>query len=299
MKKLAALASIVMFTLLLTFGASSASNASSNTPTVNYTFEGNSQDSGDGSTFTAAGSCPADPCNSETSFGTEGDDGYLTWTSTAARGGGFVIDTKQSLTDSYTILMKFSFADFSGYRKIIDYLDRSSDTGFYIHNSRINFYPLGTSANSFTAGQPMTLMVTREATSGNDGVFTVYSYNGTTFSQELQVTDTEGTSIPNVSTLHAGGTKLGFFFDDTATTSEATTSGKVFSIKMWSNTALTATALEEVATAPATGEVTETPSEPNLANTGAGINVTVLFSALGLLASGIWLARARRVPTAK
>lgn len=299
MKKLAALASIGMFTLLLTFGTASASNASSNTPTVNYTFEGNSQDSGDGSTFTIAGSCPADPCNSETSFGTEGDDGYLTWTSTAARGGGFVIDTKQSLTDSYTILMKFSFADFSGYRKIIDYLDRSSDTGFYIYNSRINFYPLGTSANSFTAGQPMTLMVTREATSGNDGVFTVYSYNGTTFSQELQVTDTEGTSIPNVSTLHAGGTKLGFFFDDVATSSEATTSGKVFSIKMWSNTALTATALEEVATAPATGEVTETPSEPNLANTGAGINVTVLFSALGLLASGIWLARARRVPSGK
>lgn len=300
MKRLATVVSIAALAFSMTISSASVSNADSAPPTVNYTFEGNNQDSGNGSTFTAAGTCPADPCNATTSFGTEADDGYLEWTSTNSRGGGFVVDTEQSLTNTYTILMKFSFADFSGYRKIIDYLGRTSDTGFYIYNSKINFYPLGTSANSFTAGQAMTLMVTREATTGNAGVFTVYSYNGTAFNQELQVTDDVGTSIPFTSTVHSGGTKLGFFFDDTATSSEATTSGRVFSLKMWSGTALSATALEEAATAPATEVETDVPTEtPLLANTGGGFSFAALFAGIGLVGAGIWLRNRRRLAADK
>ncbi len=298
MKRLATVASIAALAFSMTICSALVSNAASTPPTVNYTFEGNNQDSGNGSTFTAAGACPADPCNATSSFGSDGGDGYLEWTSTNGRGGGFVVDTNQSLTNTYTILMKFSFADFSGYRKIIDYLDRTSDTGFYIYDSKINFYPLGTSANSFTAGQPMTLMVTREATTGNAGVFTVYSYNGTAFNQELQVTDTDGTSIPFTSTVHAGGTKLGFFFDDLATGGEATTSGRVFSLKMWRGTALSAIVLEDVATAPAT-DVTDVPNdvptETPLANTGGGISFAALLAGIGLVGAGIWLRNRRRV----
>lgn len=300
MKKLTTVASIAALAFSLSLGTALVATAASTPPTVNYTFEGNNQDSGNGSTFTEAGTCPADPCNATTSFGTEADDGYLEWTSTNSRGGGFFIDTEQSLTNTYTILMKFSFADFSSYRKIIDYIDRTSDTGFYIHDFKINFYPLGSSANSFTAGQPMTLMVTREATTGNSGVFTVYSYNGTTFNQELQVTDTDGTSIPATSTIHSGGTKLGFFFDDLSTSGEATTSGRVFSLKMWSGTALSATTLEDVATAPATEVVTDVPTEtPLLANTGGGFSFAALFAGIGLVGSGIWLRNRRRIAADK
>lgn len=301
MNRFSKISSALLLACSLTISATSVSIAEPVQPTVNYTFEGNNNDSGNGSTFTAAVACPADPCNTTTTFGTEGDDGFLEWSSSDQRGGGFVIDTEQSLTNTYTILMKFSFADFSGYRKIIDYLDRSSDTGFYIYNSRINFYPLGTSANSFTAGQPMTLMVTRQATTGNQGVFTVYSYNGSTFNQELQVTDTDGTSIPSVSSVHVGGTKLGFFFDDLSTRSEATTSGKVFSVKMWSGAALTAADLETVATAPASGEVqedVETPEIP-LANTGSENTLGILLSGLGLVGVGSLLLIRRRAFTQK
>jgi hypothetical protein len=272
--------------LALALAPSLVATAAPATPTVNYSFEGNSQDSGNGSTFTAAPACPADPCNSSTSYGADGGDGYLEWSSTNARGGGFVIDTQASLTNTYTILMKFTFADFSSYRKIIDYLDRDSDTGFYIYDSRINFYPLGNSANTFTAGQPLTLMVTRQATTGSAGVFTVYSYNGTTFSQELQVTDSAGTSIPATSTVHAGGTKLGFFFDDTDTSREATTSGKVFSIKMWSGSALSSADLQTVATAAADSS---DDSGDSLANTGGGLNLSLLFAGMFLVCSGLWL----------
>ena len=305
MKKFSAAAAVLAITSSLLIGSTAVSNASAVQPTVKYTFEGNTNDSGNGSTFTAAPACPGDPCNATTAFGTEDGDGYLEWTSTDPRGGGFVIDTKQSLTNTYTILMKFSFADFSGYRKIIDYLDRGSDTGFYILNSRINFYPLGTSTNSFTPGQAMTLMVTRQATTGNEGVFTVYSYNGTTFNQELQVTDTQGTSIPAASTVHAGGTKLGFFFDDTATRSEATSSGKVFNIKMWSGAALTAADLETVATTPASVDntpveepvteepTTEEPTDESLAETGANDFMPTLLSGLLLVVTGAFVLRRR------
>jgi LPXTG-motif cell wall-anchored protein len=295
MKATRTLAATVAFALFLSGGAPLSSNAAPASPTVNYTFEGNNNDSGNGSTFTAAPSCPADPCNSSTSFGTEGDDGYLEWASTNSRGGGFVVDTVQSLTNTYTILMKFSFTDFSSYRKIIDYLDRTSDTGFYIYNSRINFYDLGTSTNSFTAGQPMTLMVTRQATTGDDGVFTVYSYNGTTFNRELQVTDTDGQSIPATSTVHSGGTKLGFFFDDLDTSREATTSGKVFSLKMWSGVALSAGNLEDVATAPASGGGGSETPDPSLANTGVRFNLAVLLSGIALVGVGIYLRTRRRL----
>lgn len=278
-KKLSLAAVLSVAAVLIASGVSPAHAVGAPAPpSVNYTFEGNTLDTANGSTFTAAGGCPADPCNSSMSFGTEGGDGYLEWSSTNLRGGGFDIDTDQTLTNTYTLLMKFSFADFSLWRKIIDYLDRTSDTGFYIHAGKINFYQLGESTNSFTAGQAMTLMVTRQATTGTAGIFTVYSYDGTAFNQELQVTDTTGESIPAPSTLHPGGTKLGFFFDDTQTLDEATTSGKVFSVKTWNGTALSASDLASVATA------ADSEQAPSLPNTGMSmvLNTTFGMSALAL-----------------
>jgi len=283
----------------LTLGAPMAANAAPPAPTADYTFEGNTLDSANGSTLTLAPSCPADPCNTSTSFGTEGGDGFLEWSSSNLRGGGFVIDTNTSFTPTYTLLMKFSFADFSGYRKIIDYKNRADDTGFYIYNSRINFYPLGTSTDSFTAGQAMTLMVTRQATTGSSGIFTVYSYDGTTFNQELQVTDTTGSSLPAASTVHAGGTKIGFFFDDTATPREATSSGKVFSVKTWNGTALSAADLETVSLASSDDP---TPSESDtsaLPSTGTDMSIIAASVVIGgglLVAGALALIMARRRP---
>lgn len=292
---------VVPLVFSLTLGAPMAAHAAPPAPTADYTFEGTTVDSASGSTLTLAPGCPADPCNTSTSFGTEGGDGFLAWSSSNLRGGGFVIDTNTSFTPTYTLLMKFSFADFSGYRKIVDYKDRADDTGFYIYNSRINFYPLGTSTDSFTAGQAMTLMVTRQATSGVSGIFTVYSFDGTTFNQELQVTDTTGSSLPAASNVHAGGTKIGFFFDDTATPREATSSGKVFSVKTWNGTALSAADLETVTSLSGPSPSAE-PTTSALSHTGANTSMIGALAAIGggaLVAGALALMLVRRRPARK
>jgi hypothetical protein len=263
------------------------------TAPIQYHFEGDLTPvpSVSGSTLTVSPACPADPCNATTGFGTTGTDGYWEWTSTAGNGGGFELDTEDSLTTTYTIFLKFTFDDYSGYNKIIDYLNRSADTGFYMYDDKINFYDLGTSTSSFTTGEPLTLMVTRSSTGGNAGVFTVYSYNGTTFTKELEVTDNDGQSIPAVSTVHPGGTHLGFFYDDG--NGEGTPSGKVWDLKIWPGVALNQSDLE----AQATGAVDEpTPTEEeqvDLADTGYDAATALLLSISLAIAGGVLILVSR------
>jgi len=67
---------------------------------------------------------------------------------------------------------------------------------------------------------------------GSDGVLT----------ELFSVDDPTGESIP--ADNGAGGTLLGFFFDDLDVTGEATLSGKVYDLRIWADRALTA---EEIA----------------------------------------------------
>ncbi len=287
------LALIALIIAPLTLSLSHAALASTPTPPIEYTFEGNLNpiESVSGSFITVSPTCPGDPCNDSTSFGTSDGDGYWTWSSSAPNGGGFALDTEDSLTSTYTLLLKFTFDNYSGYRKIIDYLDRSEDTGFYMYNNKINFYNLGTSTSSFTPDVPLTLMVTRTATGATSGIFTVYSYDGTTFTKELEVNDTDGQSIPAVSTLLAGGTKLGFFYDDS--NGEGADSGKIWSLKIWPGVALDQAELEKEATVTDTGTEPSPEPEPesttdDLADTGydAGLMIT-LGLLLGLAGFGL------------
>lgn len=236
--------SVVLSAALALFGTGSAQATAPN-PTVDYEFENNTTDSGSASTFTVAPSCPADPCNTTVGHGTSNGDGYWEWASTANRGGGFTIDTQQALTGTYTMMLKFSFTDpnkYSSWRKIIDFQNRSDDTGFYLNSGRIRQYPLGSNGPTvFPVNTDITLMVTRDAATK---LFTVYTYDGTNFVQEIQVTDTNDRAVPVASTVHSGGTKLGFFFDDTATSSEATSTGKVYFIRLWKAQALSQSDLQ-------------------------------------------------------
>lgn len=244
MSSLAKVVGSVALTGLFVSGTVLPAHAVTAAPQIDYEFENSLADASSGSTLTVAPACPADPCNATTGFGTSGGDQYFEWTSTTNRGGGLTVDTQASLGDSYTIMLKFSFDQMTSWRKIIDFQDRSSDNGFYIYNGLIQEYPLGDGVTTFSPGQEITLMVTRDGASKQ---FTVYVYDGTNFVQDLQVTDSNDDAIPAVSPVHSGGTRLGFFFDDTDTTSEATSSGKVFYIRMWSQTALTSSQLQDEA----------------------------------------------------
>lgn len=244
-KKLVATLAVGAF---LALSVSTSAHASAPNPDVDYEFENTTNDSGSASTFTVSPACPADPCNTSTGFGTSNGDKYWEWASTANRGGGFTIDTQQALTGTYTMMLKFSFTDpnkYSSWRKIIDFQNRADDTGFYLNSGRIRQYPLGSNGpTTFPVNTDITLMVTRDASTKQ---FTVFTFDGTNFVQEIQVTDTNDRAVPVASSLHQGGTKLGFFFDDTATSAEATSTGKVYFIRLWEGQALSQADLQSQA----------------------------------------------------
>lgn len=272
---------VVSFLALLLVPATAANAVPSST--YHYQFEGNTNAFVGNATLSLLGSCPsADPnftaCNTSTSFGTSGGDGYLAWSSVSTRGGGFKITTPTALGPSYSMSLKFEFSQVSSYRKIVDYENYLSDNGFYLLSGGINFYPLGTSATTYAANTVLNLLVSREsaplAGQPNRGIFTVYIYSGSTLTQVLQVTDTTGSSIAANS---GSGSLLGFFFDDGATSGEATPSGKVYDLKLWSNTALTAAQVGAVATAAPTVTAPSTPATPTA--TAGSVSATVSIAA--------------------
>ncbi len=232
------------------------------TPAIHYTFDTDLLDSQSGSTLTVAAACPADPCNSASSFGSDSEGKYWTWTSTANRGGGFTVLANSDIGTSYTVALKFSFSAVTSWRKIIDYENRVSDNGFYYYGSKLQFYNGGSTFNSTTtypANTVLDLVIVRSATGATSGVFTVFGVGSdNSLTQLFQYTDNVGNSIPHKT---AGGqTKLGFFFDDTATSMEATPSGKVYDLRIWGGSALTTQTLTEAATRP--GAVTNIVTVP-------------------------------------
>jgi hypothetical protein len=53
---------------------------------------------------------------------------------------GLSLDATGLISDNYTIAALFSFDDISGYRKILDFKNLTSDTGLYTLGGQLNFY---------------------------------------------------------------------------------------------------------------------------------------------------------------
>lgn len=233
-----------------------------------YTFENTLTDLAGGSTLTVLPNCGGslsadDPCNNATSFGTDGAGPYWTWTSPALNGGGFRVTTNQLIGSTYTMILKFSFISTGpGYRKIIDYKNRVSDTGFYFRQAGILFYNLGSRQGSFAANEVLNLVVVRQAFAGVAGLFTVYSrVEGGGLQLLVNVTDSTGQSIPFTS---GNGSFLGFFYDDLSVQGEATPGGKAYRLQMWENIALTPSQLAEITNGAFIQQNLEPPSSPPL-----------------------------------
>jgi VCBS repeat-containing protein len=195
-----------------------------------YTFDGSITDAFGDDTVTEYDADAGVPSNATSTFGTDEIGSYWEWTANNERGGGFTVDANLTDTAEYSIALRFSFDEVSGYNKIIDYLDRTADTGFYIHNGKVNFYNLGTgSTTTYEANDVIDLIATRDA---ETDTFTVYVSDGFGgYIEELQVKDSEGQSKPfQVNDL----ARFGFFYDDSASaTAEGTSGGKVYEIKIW------------------------------------------------------------------
>ena len=94
----------------------------------------------------------------------------------------------------YTLETRFSFADVSGYRKIADFFDRTSDTGFYVLNGTLNFYNIAFVNNvSFAANTPAIATLSRTSA----GQLTGY-VNGV---QQFSLLDSGNLGVIN-NTLH-------------------------------------------------------------------------------------------------
>jgi hypothetical protein len=134
---------------------------------------------------------------------------------------------------NYTIQMLFSIDNVSGYRKLIDFKNLTSDRGVYNFNTAPSFYPFAAGAsNNITAGSLTNLVVTRDSATN---AFTGY-INGI---QQISFADTGSDA-----TFNAINNIARFFRDDSATSGVESSSGFVDRIRIWDG-ALNAT---EVAT---------------------------------------------------
>lgn len=79
---------------------------------------------------------------------------------------GLTLSSALADPDTYTIETIFDFDVTGGYRRIIDFKNRTSDTGFYNLNGRLNFYNVITAATGdINANVPVTVALTRDAAS--------------------------------------------------------------------------------------------------------------------------------------
>lgn len=125
------------------------------------------------------------------------------------------------LGSTYTIDLQFSFIDTGGYRRLIDFKDRASDTGLYNLNTALNFYNVTTGVvGAFAPSTLARLTVTRDAASGT---FTGY-VNGV---QQIQFADSGGLAAFDNSSHVAR-----FFEDDLAFSGEAS-AGRVNYIQIF------------------------------------------------------------------
>lgn len=200
------------------------------TPYVQYNFNNQLVDSQGHSLLTAWTSTSSDGrSNSSTNYGIDDNGSYWQWHSSTPRGGGFYIDIDKNIGEEYTIGLKFSFEQTApSWKKIIDYKNSTVDTGFYFYNGgHLNFYNYGVNGASVTANNQVVDLIVRR---NKNGQFEAYVVNNLVKKLDMSVTDASGQGIP---TVINGKTRLGFFFDDIATSSEASSGGKVYQVKVW------------------------------------------------------------------
>jgi hypothetical protein len=152
---------------------------------------------------------PADPLGSntfmsDTVFGQTHE--VYRWVGNAnptSQQAGFSLNTTGLITsNSYSVVMVFSFDSTSGWRRIIDVSDRQSDSGFYVDpSSHLDVFPVsGSGPNSFTSGyHNVVLTVASDGTvKGYIDGLTDFTTNTTVMNTTNSATDTMNFFLDNV-----------------------------------------------------------------------------------------------------
>lgn len=227
---------VIAFLVMLVFPISSTSAEDASKLIVYYDFDGNFDDELNGSTLTAFGEANDgyNHNNATSLFGSDtgaGDVTYWQWTSTLDRGGGFWIDVDDlNILENYSIGVRFVFDDIdpTSWDKIIDYKDRVTDHGFYFHGQQLEFYPQSAAGDTFSGGDVLDVVATRDAATGQ---FIAYTIENGVRTEVFNFDDS--TSRYAIPAEVNGKVRFGFFHDDNDTSREATSGGKVYSIKIW------------------------------------------------------------------
>ena len=156
--------------------------------------------------------------------------GMWTWTATTDPGAGLIMNTVNTITDHYSISIKFMYTEVGpSWKKIISFKDQLDDNGFYFNGGLLEFYPYD--ENGITVFSPNTmieLVVTRDNVTNTVSAYVVDDQGNLTL--EIQVEDTLLSTIPQ---QVAGKSQFRFFQDDEDTMGEWTPGGTVDWIRVW------------------------------------------------------------------
>ena len=137
---------------------------------------------------------------------------------------------------TYSVAMLVRLADVSGYRKYLDFKNRTSDNGVYVLDGNLNFYNFATGASAPIANNAWrTIVITRDAAGQVAGYV-----NG---APALGFADGSGAGVVDAANV------LNFFFDDAVTSTEQS-AGAVARIQVYDN-ALSATEVAGLGLGPA------------------------------------------------
>jgi len=125
---------------------------------------------------------------------------------------------------NYSIEMYFSLTDTNGYRKLIDYQNRTADAGLYNLNTSLDFYPAASGSSGAIPANTMThLVFTRDGGSNQ-----VVGYiNGST-ALGMSFTDSS-----NLAVFSAANNIMQFFQDDAVTSFNEASGGFVDFIRIY------------------------------------------------------------------
>ena len=111
---------------------------------------------------------------------------------------------------TYCIQLKFTPLATSGWRKILDFKNRTSDNGLYIYNNRLQFYPYPAGPDiAFSPGVPVTVLFIRDGATGEMSGYV----NGV---WQWTITDS-----PNDATFTGPGNIIYILIDDLAVPGES------------------------------------------------------------------------------
>jgi hypothetical protein len=217
--------------LLLTnliLGLSVVGNAQAATLTHQYDLNNDLADTLGGSSLVSGG-------------GTLSANGYA-FTTTAQRDGGLSLSNAIN-SSQYSIVLDYSLSQAIGYKKLIDFKNRTSDNGLYNLSTNLRFFPVVTGSTVIGNNVPVRTVLTRDAS----GTVAGY-YNGV---QQFSFTDTN-----NFATFSSANNTINFFSDDTVSGGNESPTGSVQRILLYDN-ALTATEVADLGAYSGTTSVPE------------------------------------------